>query len=70
VFAGGGFDHGRVIGQSDNRGGEPADNLFTIADLHATVLQALFDVGQMRLDTALPSKLQQRAVGGRNILEA
>ncbi|MDX1948776.1 MAG: DUF1501 domain-containing protein [Pirellulaceae bacterium] len=68
VFAGGGFDHGRVIGQSDRRGGEPADNLFNIADLHATVLQALFDGGQMRLDAALPAKIQQRAAGGRNIL--
>jgi hypothetical protein len=68
VFAGGGFDHGRVIGQSDHRGGEPAHDPLTIADFHATLLHAQFEVGQMRLDTALPAKVQERVTGGRNIL--
>lgn len=68
VFAGGGYPHGRVLGDSDRRGGEPATEPLTIADLHATVMHALFDVGQMRLDTALPKKLLDRAAGGRPLL--
>lgn len=69
VFAGGGLNHGQVIGQSDRRGGEPADNPYGIDDLHATVMHALFDVGQMRLDAGLPSIVQQRANLGRPIRE-
>lgn len=69
VFAGGGLRHGQVIGQSDRRGGEPAGEPTTIADFHATILHAMFDVGRMRLDGSVPDKLQQRAVRGRPIAE-
>ena len=67
VFAGGGLNHGQVVGQSDNRGGRPATEPITIDDLHATVMHAMFDVGQMRLDASLPQKIQQRAQKGRRI---
>jgi hypothetical protein len=67
VFAGGGLRHGQVVGQSDHRGGEPADDPITIADLHATILHALFDIGQMRLDVSLSGKLLARVQGGRPI---
>lgn len=69
VFAGGGLKHGQVVGQSDRRGGEPATEPVTIADLHATLLHALFDVGQMRLDASLPPKVLDRATAGRPIRE-
>lgn len=69
VFAGGGLKHGRVVGQSDNRGGRPATEPITIDDLHATIMHALFDVGKMRLDVSLPEKIQQRAQKGRRIEE-
>jgi uncharacterized protein (DUF1501 family) len=67
VFAGGGLRHGQIIGESDRRGGEPASEPITIADLHATVLHTLFDVGQMRLDSSLPGKLLDRAQRGKPI---
>jgi hypothetical protein len=69
VFAGGGLRHGQVVGQSDSRGREPAGDPITIDDLHATILHALFDVGQMRLDVALPRVVQDRAGRGRPIAE-
>lgn len=67
VFAGGGLNHGQVVGQSDRRGGRPAADPITIADLHATIMHALFDVGQMRLDVSLPAKVLLRAEQGRRI---
>lgn len=69
VFAGGGLNHGQVVGQSDKRGGEPATEPYTIDDLHATVMHAMFDVGQIRLDTALPRIVKERATKGRPIVE-
>lgn len=64
VFAGGGLKHGQVIGHSDRRGGRPATAPITIDDFHATIMHAMFDVGKMRLDLALPEKVQERAQRG------
>lgn len=69
VFAGGGLRHGQVIGESDRRGGEPATDPYVIDDLHATILHAMFDVGEMRLDTSLPKQVLDRAQRGRPIRE-
>jgi hypothetical protein len=69
VFAGGGLKHGQVIGQSDRRGGEPASEAIRIDDLHATIYQTLFDVHRMRLDAAVPSRLQEKLQRGTAIRE-
>jgi hypothetical protein len=69
VFAGGGLKHGQVVGQSDRRGGEPAGEPTTIADLHATLLHTLFDIGKMRLDVSLPTSVLDRASKGTPIAE-
>lgn len=69
VFAGGGLRHGQVVGQSDRRGGEPATEPVTIADLHATILHTLFDVGRMRLDAGAPATVLDRATKGTPIKE-
>ncbi len=69
VFAGGGLNHGQVIGESDRRGGEPASEPYSIDDLHATVMHAMFDVGKMRLDTSLPRLVHERTSKGRPIAE-
>jgi hypothetical protein len=69
VFAGGGLRHGQVVGQSDRRGGEPATEPVTVADLHATVLHTLFDVGRMRADAGVPAKVLDRATAGTPIRE-
>lgn len=69
VFAGGGLRHGQVVGASDRRGGEPADNAYSIDDLHATLMQAQFDIGKLRLDNRLPRIVMERATRGRVIRE-
>ncbi len=69
LFAGGGLRHGQVVGQSDRRGGEPATNPVSIADLHATILHALLDVGELRLDPAVPREILTRATAGHPIAE-
>lgn len=69
VFAGGGLRHGQVVGQSDRRGGEPATEPVTIADLHATILHTMFDVGRMRGDAAAPATVIERATRGTPIRE-
>ncbi len=67
VFAGGDLNHGQVIGRSDRRGGKPADDPYSIDDLHATIMHTLFDIGKMRLDPALPNIVMQRATRGTPI---
>lgn len=69
VFAGGGLKHGQVIGQSDTRGGEPATEPITIDDFQATLMNAMFDVGRLRLDSSVPQKIQARAQRGKAITE-
>jgi hypothetical protein len=69
VFAGGGLKHGQVIGQTERRGTEPAGDPITIDDLHATILDQMFDVGQLRLDTGLPRVVHERTQRGRPIAE-
>ena len=41
----------------------------TIAVLHVTILDTLFDVGQLRLDTALPRSVHERTQRGRPIAD-
>jgi hypothetical protein len=69
VFAGGGLRHGQVVGQSDKRGHEPAGEPVTIADLHATILHTLLDVGRMRTDAGIPPTVNDRATKGTPIRE-
>jgi hypothetical protein len=49
----GGGSQGLVIGQSTRDGGEPNTEAYTSANLISTVLHAMFDVGQLRLQPAL-----------------
>lgn len=49
MFYGGGTKGGRVIGQSDKDGGEPATEPFNPRHLISTILHTVFDVGQLRL---------------------
>jgi hypothetical protein len=69
VFAGGGLKHRQVIGQSDSRGREPATDPISIADLHATIMHTLLDVGQMRTAAGIPAKVLDRATRGTPIRE-
>lgn len=69
MLAGGGLRHGQIVGRSDRRGGEPATEPVTIADLHATILHTLCDVGRMRADAGVPARVLDRATAGTPIKE-
>jgi hypothetical protein len=61
AFAGCGLAHGQTIGQSTKRNDAPAGDPIGPANLLSTVLHALFDVGQMRLDPGVPRELARLA---------
>jgi uncharacterized protein (DUF1501 family) len=51
ILAGGGLKMGQVIGRSDATASRPATKGYTPANLFATVMRFLFDVGKLRLRT-------------------
>ena len=51
LLAGGGLKMGQVIGRSDATASRPATTGYTPANLFATVMRFLFDVGKLRLRT-------------------
>ncbi len=53
VFYGGGLPGGTVIGQSTRDGGEPIADPYTSAQLISTILHALFDIAELRLQPSL-----------------
>jgi hypothetical protein len=57
VMAGGGLRMGRVSGASDRQAARAASDPYTPRNLLATVMHALFDVGQLRLLPDLPGDL-------------
>lgn len=63
MLSGGGLNMGHVIGQSSNDAGEPATSPVTIPHLVSTILQTLFDVGQLRLQPGVPQDILRLASG-------
>jgi hypothetical protein len=61
LLYGGGLRGGQVIGQSTRDGGEPADDAITPKHLIATIMQTLFDAGQLRLVSGIPSEVNALA---------
>lgn len=61
LLAGGGLPMGRVLGRSQRDGSAPQSEPVTPRNLVATVLRALFDVGQLRLVPNLPREFAQVA---------
>ena len=57
LLYGSGFQHGHVIGASDKNGGEPADNPLDPSHLISTIMNALFDIGELRLVSGIPSQI-------------
>ena len=55
ALAGGGLMMGQVIGRSDAQGGMPATERYGPENLMATVLQTLFDAGEVRVTPESPS---------------
>jgi uncharacterized protein (DUF1501 family) len=63
MLIGGGLRMGQVIGRSSANGGEPASTPVTIQNLIATILQTVFEVGEVRLIPGLPRDIAQTMVG-------
>jgi hypothetical protein len=61
AFMGGGLARGQIIGQSSRKNDAPASDPINLANLHSTVLHALLDIGQMRLDPGVPRELARLA---------
>ncbi len=59
MLAGGGLNKGHVIGQSTVDAGAPASKPYRNADLIATIMHTLFDVGQLRLVRGLPADINK-----------
>ncbi len=57
LLAGGGLKMGQVIGRSDAQAGAPATEKYGPANLLATVMQTVLDVGQVRLARDVPSNV-------------
>ena len=69
LFAGGGLTMGQVIGESNDKAEVPASDPISPADMMATLIHTLFDVGKMRLDSSVPRNISQHIERGRRIEE-
>jgi uncharacterized protein (DUF1501 family) len=69
LLYGGGMRMGQVIGNSTRDAGEPATEPISTDDLIATVLQAQFDLGELRLVPSLPREIKRLVEVGRPIAE-
>ena len=63
MLAGGGLRMGQVIGQSSRDAGEPASEPLVIRNLLATIMHALFDVGELRIMQGIPGEIVELADG-------
>lgn len=61
LFAGGGLRMGQVIGRSDDKATKPATQPYDPSHLVSTVLNVLFDVGELRLRTDVPRAISKLA---------
>ncbi len=67
LLFGGGLKMGQVIGQTDRQAARPSTEPYRPQHLLATVLHALFDVGQLRLAPGVPREIVQLAEIGKPI---
>ncbi len=67
AFAGGGLNHGQVIGQSDRIAGTPNGDRVTLDNLLATVMHTLLDIGQLRLVAGVPSDINRALTAAQPI---
>jgi uncharacterized protein (DUF1501 family) len=63
LLSGGGLKMGQVIGHSNKDAAEPQSDPVRIRDLIATVLNTLFDVGELRLAPGVPREVAQTMTG-------
>jgi Protein of unknown function (DUF1501) len=63
LLAGGGLRMGQVIGRSTPNGGEPASTPIRPQNLIATIMNQVFDMGEVRLIPGLPREIGQQMPG-------
>ena len=68
LFAGGGLKMGQVIGQSDRTASGPTADPYDPRHLLGTVMNTLFDVGRLRLDPSVPTKLSKIITDSKTIV--
>jgi len=61
LIYGGGFEGGRVIGQSTRDGGQPTADPLGPKHLISSILHTVFDVGELRLRPSVPTPINQLA---------
>ena len=69
LVAGGGLKMGQVIGRTDAHGGEATTRQYLPQHLLATILQTVFDPGEARLDSSIPTDLARLMTAGEPIRE-
>ena len=69
LVAGGGLKMGQVIGKTDRNGGEATTKQYLPQHLLATILQPVFDPGEARLDSSIPTDLARLMTVGEPIRE-
>jgi hypothetical protein len=69
MFHGGGLKMGQVIGQSTANGGEPATEPVRIPNVIATIMNTLFDIGEVRLMRGISGDVARVITGGEPILQ-
>ncbi len=69
LLVGGGLKMGQVIGQSNRDAGEPSSEPIRPSHLIATILHALFEVGELRVVPGLPREIGQTMAGYEPIPE-
>ena len=58
---------GQVIGTSDRTGSQPASDPISSNQVLATVMNVLFDLGELRLMTGIPKEVEQISSSGKPI---
>ena len=67
LLAGGGLKMGQVIGQSDRTASNPVGDKYTPKDLMATVMNTIFNLGEVRISRTVPSNVVQVMTDGKPI---
>ncbi|MEI7685886.1 MAG: DUF1501 domain-containing protein [Planctomycetota bacterium] len=69
LIAGGGLKMGQIIGQSDRQAGAPTSTPYGPRNLLGTVMETVFDVGEVRVTSGLPREIINASSAGNYIPE-
>ncbi|MDP7015237.1 MAG: DUF1501 domain-containing protein [Pirellulaceae bacterium] len=67
AFSGGGLPQGVVVGRSDRNGGAPVSDPVSSSELLGTIMNALFDLGGLRLESGAPQEVVRLITAGKPI---